>query len=70
MNRDIVRTGKEALQRVGLFHRARKRPGGVHRNKGVVPDYVHAEGQRVVGDIDTNIAQSDNAQRLSADLGP
>ena len=67
---DEVRLAEQVGKLGRELHPSVHHPGVAHGEEGVVPDDVHAEAQRVVGDHGADRAQSDDAQRLARDLLP
>ena len=66
MQRDVVRLGVELIQRnhgdIQLLRQTR-------RDVRIVRDHLHTEGKGATRDFDADAPQSDDAQRLAAQLG-
>ena len=67
---DVIRGAVDLIHGGGTLDGAAERPGAFHADEGVVTDDVHAQALRGgVGHDGADGAQTDHAQRLSADFG-
>ena len=68
VQRDVVGAGQQRLQVLHAADFVRQAPGGVDRQHRIKADHLHAHGQRHVGNHRADRPQTDDAERLAADL--